>query len=320
MHNRNNLFFSLMSFVILASCSKKSAEENPVTPASGMYVSPQFEPGEIQTEQNIRYSQRPNINDRQYTSDKNRAQEAGDPMLDLHLDIAVPPNATNGAPQPLVITVHGGGFSMGSKEDITASAISYARAGYVAANINYRLTEINSSNPAAFIQAVIHATDDAMNAVRFLKANASLYHIDTTRIAIVGYSAGGGIALINAMAYDALAGTSSDFPGISSKVHAALSTGATLVQPGIPSPASFFSFDRNDSPVMLFHANPVDNVMGTTWNNHVLPTQKLITDAGNECVVVEQPDRTHTVDLSVGANYWSKQREFLWKHLRLREK
>lgn len=320
MFKKYQFIFPLMSFVSLAACSKENAEENPVSPATGLYVSAQYSPGELNTQQNVRYSQRPNVNGNQFTSTNNRNNEAGDPVLNLHLDIAVPPNATDEAPQPLVVMIHGGGFTMGSKEDITPSALSYARAGYVAANINYRLTDINASDPLAFIQAVIYATDDAMNAVRFLKSKASAYHIDTTRIAIVGYSAGGGIALINAMAYDGLAGTSSDYPGISSKVQAALSTGATLVQPGIPSPASFFSFDATDSPVMLFHANPVDNVIGTTWNNHVLPTQKLITDAGNECVVVAQPDRSHTVDLSVGAGYWSKQRDFLWKHLRLNEK
>ncbi len=309
-----------MSVVPLFSCSKESAQERPVSPASGMYVSAQFEASELQIEKDIKYSQRPNLNGRQFTSERNRNKESDEPVLDLHLDIAVPPNATASAPQPLVITVHGGGFTAGSKEDVTFSAITYARAGYVAANINYRLTAMNASNPAAFVQAVVNATDDAMNAIRFLKSKASVYHIDTTRVAIVGYSAGGGIALINAMAFDGLMGTSSDYPGISSRVQAALSTGATLVQPGIPAPSAFFSFDKNDSPVMLFHANPVDNVVGTTWKDHVLPTQKLIKDAGNECVVVAQPDRTHVVDLSVGAAYWSKQRDFLWKHLRLQEK
>jgi dienelactone hydrolase len=303
----------LLTLIIGTSCNKNDNE----VPSSGMYLSVQHEQGQLDVRNNLAYSERPNILGKQYTSDKNKATEKERAILKLTLDLMIPPNATAGDRQPLIIMIHGGGFIAGSKEDVTPSAVSFARTGYVTANINYRLTEVNSNNPLEFVQSVIYATDDAMNAVRFLKSKADEFYIDTNRIAIVGYSAGGGIALVNAMAFDGLTGTFNDYPGVSSKVQAAISTGATLVQPGISSPQAFFSFDRNDSPVLLFHANPLDGVIGTTWNDHVLPTQKLINDSGNECVVVAQPDRSHTVDLSVGAGYWNQERDFLWKHLKL---
>jgi pectinesterase len=69
-------------------------------------------------------------------------------------------------------------------------AMELARRGYVAATIEYRL-----SNEAKY-PAQIH---DLKAAVRWLRANASRYHIDPNRIAAVGASAGGHlVALLGA--------------------------------------------------------------------------------------------------------------------------
>ena len=155
-----------------------------------------------------------------------------------------------------------------------------------------------------------------MNAIRYLKANAALYHVDTTRIATIGSSAGGGISLINAIQYDDLILTVSDFPGYSSKVQGAISTGATLVEAGID-PLAFLLFDSFDSPVLLFHANPEDGYRHTTWTGNVIPTQQLINNSGNDCIISPQPDMTQIVNLSVGGTYWSVEKDFLWKKLKL---
>lgn len=310
----------LLALVIFVSCNKDNKAGNTDAPSSGMYVSAQYNVTELKVTRDVVYSVRPNLGNAQYTSDLRKASEKGAAQLQLMMDIAVPPNATATARQPLVIVIHGGGYTAGNKEDVGAGAISYARLGYVVASINYRLTADNANSPQKFVQSVIHATEDGMNAIRFLKSKAADYNIDTTRIATVGASAGGGISLINAVSFDALPGAASDFAGISSKAQAAISTGATLVQPGIPSPQTYMTFDRNDSPVLLFHAKPVDGSVGTTWNDHVLPTQKLINDSGNDCAVVAQPDKSHTVDISPDGPYWKECRNFLWTKLRLSEK
>ena len=54
-----------------------------------------------------------------------------------------------------------------------------------------------------------------------------------------------------------------------------------------------------------------------TWSGSVLPTQARINGSGNTCTLVAQPDRSHTVDLSLGGEYWPATRPFLWDKLRL---
>ncbi|MBB4013786.1 alpha/beta hydrolase [Niveibacterium umoris] len=288
-------------------------------PETGMYVSPQYADAQITPSLNVVYSRRPNEGGIQYTSNLTKASEIGTSELVLKLDVAVPPNATAGTPQPLVIWIHGGSFVGGSKEDHREDAMTYARAGYVAATINYRLTPDNEANPAIRVRAIQQATEDAMNAIRYLRANAATYHIDPNRVATIGTSAGGGISLINAIEADTLAGSVSDFPGVSAHVQGAIATGATLVEAGIDT-SSLFHFDATDSPVLMFNANPTDSNTGATWNDNVLPTQKAITDAGGRCTVVAQPDMTHTVNLALGGRWWPQLKPFLWETLKLGSK
>ncbi|MFD2450824.1 alpha/beta hydrolase fold domain-containing protein [Ideonella paludis] len=99
----------------------------------------------------------------------------------------------------MVIFIHGGGFVAGSKEDNRGKALSYAQAGYVAATINYRLTPNNEVDAATRLRAMTQAAEDTANAVRYLKANAATYFIDTTRMATFGGSAGGALSLTNAI-------------------------------------------------------------------------------------------------------------------------
>ncbi len=285
-------------------------------PETGLYVSPQYDSTQIALHLDIPYSKRPNEGGVQYSSSLTKSVEIGTAELTLELDVAVPPNATASTPQPAIVWIHGGGFVGGSKEERRDDAMSYARAGYVAATINYRLTPDNQANPAIRVRAIQQATDDAMNAIRFLRANAAIYHIDPNRIATIGTSAGGGISLINAIEADTLLGTVSDYSGVSAHVQAAIATGATLGESGIDT-NSLFHFDASDSSVLLFHAKETDSVTGATWSGNVLPTQKAIVDAGGSCTVVAQGDMTHTVDLSLGGRWWPQLKPFLWEQLRL---
>ena len=209
-----------------------------------------------------------------------------------------------------------GGYVGGDKEDAYDKILSYARAGYVAATINYRLTPDNDLDPQLRLRAITQACEDAMNAIRFLRANAATYGIDPTRVASIGTSAGGGISLINAVEYDSLANTVSDFPGVSAQAQAAISTGATLREAGVDT-ATVLHYDAVDTPVLLFHANPTDSVTGATWSGNVLPTQDSINGSGNTCSLVAQPDLSHTVDLSLDGPHGAALKPFLWKQLRL---
>ncbi len=124
---------------------------------------------------------------------------------------AAPHNSTNPAPlaldvyeptgdtaalRPLVICIYGGSFIGGSKEasDIRKWADTLANLGYVTMAHNYRVG-FNPLQTGAVVRAGYRALQDTRAAVRFMKANAATYRIDTNQIFMVGNSAGAITAL-----------------------------------------------------------------------------------------------------------------------------
>lgn len=105
----------------------------------------------------------------------------------LHLDIFRP--KAKGL-YPAVVMVHGGGWRSGNKTMEHAMAIRLAENGFVAIPVEYRL-----SLEAPYPQAVF----DIKSAIRWIKANAEKWNVDTTRIAIEGNSAGGQLATLVGM-------------------------------------------------------------------------------------------------------------------------
>ena len=100
------------------------------------------------------------------------------------LDLFLP--ATGTGPFPLVVWIHGGGFSGGSKTLATnAAARRLVDRGFAVASLEYRL-----SREALFPAAVL----DLKAAIRHLRANASNYRIAPDRIGAWGSSAGGHLA------------------------------------------------------------------------------------------------------------------------------
>jgi acetyl esterase/lipase len=94
------------------------------------------------------------------------------------LDVYVPKNAKGQL--PLVVWVHGGGWSMGSKNN--PPALFLLRHGYAVASINYRLVQ-HAPFPAQI--------EDCKAALRWLRAHADKYHIDPKHVGVWGASAGG---------------------------------------------------------------------------------------------------------------------------------
>jgi acetyl esterase/lipase len=99
------------------------------------------------------------------------------------LDLYLPPT---GSGWPLVVSIHGGAFRMGSKDGEPArSAGAFVARGLAVAAVNYRL-----SQHAVFPAQV----EDCKAAVRFLRAHAAGYGYDPSRLASYGGSAGGYLA------------------------------------------------------------------------------------------------------------------------------
>jgi acetyl esterase/lipase len=99
------------------------------------------------------------------------------------LDLYVPTGLTN--PAPLAIFIHGGGWRFGNKGFAMSFCDTLFANGYVVADINYRL-----SGDSLFPAQVF----DCKAAVRWLKARARTFNIDTCRVAVIGESAGAHLA------------------------------------------------------------------------------------------------------------------------------
>lgn len=107
---------------------------------------------------------------------------AGENLL---LDLATPKGLDH--PVPLILWIHGGAWQGGNKGEFEGLIRESARAGYVAASINYRLA------PKHVFPAQI---EDCKCAVRWLRANAEKLHVDPQAIGVVGSSAGAHLAMM----------------------------------------------------------------------------------------------------------------------------
>ncbi len=104
----------------------------------------------------------------------------------LLADIYYPKNKSK-KKVPAVVMVFGGGWKSGDKTQNIPLAQQLALNGFVALTIEYRLSP-EATYPAA--------VQDVKAAVRWLKANAKKYNVDTTKIATLGMSAGGQLAAL----------------------------------------------------------------------------------------------------------------------------
>ncbi len=122
------------------------------------------------------------------------------------LDLYLPSQASG--PLPLVVWIHGGGFTVGDKRSMprvdfgpppkplgkdgpyqvqVPDVAALSGAGYAVVSLNYRLG-------SSVVTAAKDAVSDGKAAIRFLRANAQKYGLDPTRFAVWGNSMGGYMA------------------------------------------------------------------------------------------------------------------------------
>jgi hypothetical protein len=130
----------------------------------------------------------------------------------LAFDFYQPLNDTM-AERPLIIMLHTGTFlpiiyngnPTGSRFDFATSQIcqSYAKRGYVVANLEYRLgwnplAPTQADRAASLMKAVYRAIQDTKSAVRYFRKdyeNGNTFGIDTSKIILCGQGSGGWVAL-----------------------------------------------------------------------------------------------------------------------------
>jgi len=194
--------------------------------------------------------------DIQYGSAVPQGATAPIPLL---LDLYQPVGDTQ-TQRPAIVWVHGGGFSAGDKSSGPSADLAqkFAELGYVTVSINYRLIQTGCTGTnvtAACNGAAIDAQHDAQAAVRFLRANATKYGIDPTRIGIGGDCAGAITATLVGL-HSEDPGTSGN-PGYSSQVG-----GFASLSGGLPN--GLFA-GPGDAPGVLF-SGTADPIVPFRWS------------------------------------------------------
>ena len=100
-------------------------------------------------------------------------------LLDVYI-----PKGTN-QPMPTIVSIHGGGYVYGTKEIYRRYGMDMARRGFAFVNFNYRLA------PKWKFPTPLHDTNSVMV---WICKNAARYHLDPSRIILVGDSAGAQMA------------------------------------------------------------------------------------------------------------------------------
>ena len=128
-----------------------------------------------------------------------------DPDQDRTLDIHIPNGTKPASGWPVVVFIHGGGFSSGSKAPTRGVGPIFdvlLAKGYAVVSINYLLTRKNrrggsggSRSDSVFAQAVEDASTDATLALKWLDAHVKDYGLDKSSVAVMGGSAGAMTAL-----------------------------------------------------------------------------------------------------------------------------
>lgn len=157
--------------------------------------------------------------------------------LDLYL-----PRERRRGPLPVIIYLHGGGWSHGDKADGAARLMDFVRGGwYAGVSVNYRL-----SGEATW-PAPLH---DVKAAVRWVRGNAERFALDPARIGVWGRSAGAHLALMLGVTGNVphLEGTLGDHRKEHSRVSAVANFFGVTDMPALVGAASDIDRRRADAP------------------------------------------------------------------------
>ena len=176
---------------------------------------------------------------------------------DLELDAFYPKNKSKKL-RPAILIIHGGGWRTGNRSQHIPLAQRLAALGYATFTAEYRLST------EALYPAAVH---DLKAAVRWIRANAKKYEIDTNKIASMGFSAGGQLS--------ALLGNTNNLPKFegsignlkkSSKINAIIDIDGILAyihpesgegddRKSISAATYWFGFSKNENPELWHEAS-----------------------------------------------------------------
>ncbi|MFN0050773.1 MAG: prolyl oligopeptidase family serine peptidase [Planctomycetales bacterium] len=209
----------------------------------------------------------------------------------LVADIALP---AAGEKLPALISVHGGRWVGGHKKDgSTIKVDQWARFGFFAMSIDYRLKNCTPA-PACY--------QDLQCAIRYVHAHAEQYRLDTSRIFLIGQSAGGQMVSLAATLGDGPYPRTGGWDKSSNEFRAAISVAAAYdlptldwgplwAPPGVPAEEALALASPNrhvspkSKPLLVLHSDndksvPIANALkmvsaleqgGATFRFHRYP-------------------------------------------------
>ncbi|WP_343702169.1 carboxylesterase family protein [Chitinophaga sp.] len=115
----------------------------------------------------------------------------------LQLDVFMPPGRVSlDSLAPVMVLFHGGSWQGGNKEMLHPQCQYFAKRGMVTVTANYRFRNSSGTGMETTEEICIR---DAKSAVRWVKQQAAVLGIDTTRIVLAGGSAGGHLATMTSV-------------------------------------------------------------------------------------------------------------------------
>jgi acetyl esterase/lipase len=224
-----------------------------------------------------------------------------------------------GSVAPLVILVHGGGWLNNSEspqpipydiwtvENVPQLLLDN---GFVVMNMGYYLPSGGNSTTPTGPNGYPENIQDVTCAVQYMRANAALYHVNPNEIGLLGDSAGGHLASLEALAAVNSVFNSPEYPGVSATVQAVVDDfgPANLTDPSFTQDHTVdcfsewcinlldYVFGANKNASNLFAASPVNHVSS-------MAPPFLIQQGDNDTTVLPiQSEQLYTALVNSGVN------------------
>ena len=113
----------------------------------------------------------------------------------LFMEVYYPEQVDSSKIYPAMVFFFGGGWRSGDRFHFVQHAKYFSKRGIICFLADYRTKNKNKTSP-------FESLKDAKSAIRFIRKNASRFHIDSTKIIASGGSAGGHLAAATALIKD----------------------------------------------------------------------------------------------------------------------
>ena len=205
-------------------------------------------------------------------------------------DLYIPQSASVDEKQSVILFVHGGGWSGGSKKEMAFACKRYAKAGYMTATIEYGL--LGDKNPENSMDTIM---EDIDGCIRAMKAEIEGRGYEVKNIAIGGGSAGGHLSLLYAYQFAEASAIPIAFVA-SQSGPVGVDYGAEGVSDEVVAAA------RNASPIQFVNEDTVPTLLCHGQKDMIVPyagTMALIEKLKQynvEYSFVDYPNSNHTLE------------------------